>query len=401
VEYGKYRRHHGEKIGRKIRVAFITNRVPNYRFPIFKMLQDMEQMDLRIIVTQPVSMSSREAQRELKLYYSPGININVRTMHRSRNVEQHESAPFPLRLCIDLFKHRPDIVISGDYGLRSLCSLLTARMLQIPFVLWTEETEETAASIRRVQRWLRALLIPRTDRFLAWGKPARKYLKAWNVADNKIYLCAQAVDNAYWQRQARKYDKEQLRQEFNVVGKVFLSVGQLVARKGVDLLLTAWAAMDAETQRNNTILIVGSGEQEQLLRTLALKNGLSTVHFLGFKEMEELPKYYAVADVFVFPSLVDVWGLVVNEAMASGLPVLVSRYSGVGQGLVAQSGCGELIDPMNSKHFSKVLKRWCLIDVETNDNRCQEAVRSVDFCASVNAIVKLTSDLLPVAKHNH
>jgi glycosyltransferase involved in cell wall biosynthesis len=208
------------------------------------------------------------------------------------------------------------------------------------------------------QRRLREFLFPQAAAFLAFGAPAVAYLRSRNVPSEKIHVCAQAVDNAAWAARAAAFDRNRSRSELGFTGKVFLAAGRLVQRKGFDLLLKAWKGLPQECKTKNRLVLVGSGEERDSLHEQAARDRIPGIIFIDAQPADELARYYACADVFVFPSLVDVWGLVVNEAMACGLPVLASCFTGAGQGLVAGSGCGETFDPADSTGFTALLYRW-------------------------------------------
>lgn len=116
---------------------------------------------------------------------------------------------------------------------------------------------------------------------------------------------------------------------------MILSVGQFIHRKGFDVLLKASASLTADT----AVCIVGGHPPEEY-RKLARDLGLSTVHYAGFKSRAELRVYYTAADVFVLPTREDIWGLVVNEALAHALPVVTTDRCIAGLELVGKNGCG-------------------------------------------------------------
>jgi glycosyltransferase involved in cell wall biosynthesis len=94
----------------------------------------------------------------------------------------------------------------------------------------------------------------------------------------------------------------------------------------------------------------------------------------------------------VFPTLADVWGMVVNEAMACGLPVLASCHCGAAQGLVAGSGSGEVFDPFDSAGFSDLLVRWIAKRPVISRQQPQEAVSKLKIETTVNAIKRICAD---------
>ncbi|WP_434130535.1 glycosyltransferase [Methylocaldum sp. GT1BB] len=233
---------------------------------------------------------------------------------------------------------------------------------------------------------------------MAWGRPAANYLGSWGIKEEQIYYCAQAVDNAFWVEETKKYEKSELRREFGIQGRAFLAVGRLLPRKGFDLLLRAWAALPEPIQRSNTLVIVGAGPEDASLRALSRSLNIRNIHFVGACHSLELAKYYAAADVFVFPSLVDVWGLVVNESLASGVPVLASRHAGASQELISSSGAGEVFDPLNLEEFSHLLLRWCTNAPEISRRRLQDYISGFDFRVAVDSFQRLVSNFVRRAR---
>ena len=102
-------------------------------------------------------------------------------------------------------------------------------------------------------------------------------------------------------------------------------------------LLKAFQEVKREV-KDAALLIVGSGELEKELRKYVNDNHIEDVIFYGFLQKEDLPKIYAVADVFVFPTLGDIWGLVINEAMSAGLPIITTSSAGASADLIKDNG---------------------------------------------------------------
>jgi glycosyltransferase involved in cell wall biosynthesis len=118
---------------------------------------------------------------------------------------------------------------------------------------------------------------------------------------------------------------------------------------------------------------------------------LRNVHFAGARSGAELARFYAAADIFVFPSLEDVWGLVVNEAMCFGLPILASRYAGASQSLLADSRVGSVFDPADIDEFAARLRSWALAPPARAPDTCREVLKDVTFMASSAAIRRMVA----------
>jgi len=125
---------------------------------------------------------------------------------------------------------------------------------------------------------------------------------------------------------------------------VLLCVGQLIPRKGIDLLLDAAARVQSEGL-SFSLLLVGDGPEKANLERRAKDLALQNVYFHPPQPPSQMPAVYRSADALIFPTREDVWGLVVNEALWSGLPALVSTYAGCAQELVPPDSRFDPLDP--------------------------------------------------------
>jgi glycosyltransferase involved in cell wall biosynthesis len=376
------------------RVAVITNLIPPYRYPIFRDLVAFGDSEYRIFLSEPLEASYDRAARSLPLIHPWGSKIYLSTRHAATGVRQTEPFPVPFMLFPELIAFKPDIVISGEFGLGSMVALVAARMCGARFVLWSEETAEAARNKGGLRTLLRRVLIRQAEMFLAFGMPAARYLAAqWNVKPERVHYCAQAIDNRMWRLLAEQQDRASIRQRLGVQGRVFLAVGKLIQLKGFDCFLKAWSSVSRSAQERNCVVIVGDGIDRNALEQLARELKISNIIFAGYRNPAELVAFYVAADVFVFPSLVDVWGMVVNEALVCGVPVLASRYAGASQELIDGTGAGELIDPLDIEAFSKTLERWCSADLSTMQTRARAVIEGCNFNVTVNAIRQLVHDL--------
>ena len=147
----------------------------------------------------------------------------------------------------------------------------------------------------------------------------------------------------------QEYDKEKIRKKLSIKEKrIILFVGKIISSKGMDYLL------DAMTKISNEVgcYIIGGLPDKKYLNQKK-KLGLNNVHFAGFIKPSDLKIYYQMADIFVLPTLSDVWGLVVNEAMMNGLPVITTTSCMAGLELVKDGLNGYLIEPRNSEQLAE------------------------------------------------
>jgi len=133
-----------------------------------------------------------------------------------------------------------------------------------------------------------------------------------------------------------------------------LYVGQLINRKGIYQLLKALSELH---DPNVGLLIVGSGPQGRELEEFCKDQNLENVYFEGFQQQEALLRYYSLADVLILPSFKEVWGLVVNEALASGIFVLCSSYAGAAYDLIKEGWNGILFNPHSIKELIILIRK--------------------------------------------
>lgn len=198
---------------------------------------------------------------------------------------------------------------------------------------------------------LKRELFTRTDGFKTSGPAGREALEGYGVDPRRIHYVTQSIDVEHWQSTRLKWrkDRKRLRESVGAIGTTFIYVGRLRRDKGVDDLLSAYERLaDIET----TLLVVGDGDDELLYKALVSQRGLKNVRFLGFLDHDELPRAYAAADVLVFPTLLDRHGLVVEEAMASGLPVISTEAAGDIRLRVPEGVAGYVVPPGNPSAFA-------------------------------------------------
>lgn len=185
------------------------------------------------------------------------------------------------------------------------------------------------------------------DACLAIGSRNAEFYRAHGVPDEKIFLVPCVVDNERF-REGAEMREETIREVRDELGlpepevPVILFLSKLIDRKRPFDLLRAFRGVREKLDFRVALAYVGSGSEMERLKDCAAAWGMEDVHFLGFRNQSQLPRIYGASDVFVLPSENEPWGLVVNEAMAAGLPVIVSDEVGAGADLVKEGTNGYL-----------------------------------------------------------
>jgi 1,2-diacylglycerol 3-alpha-glucosyltransferase len=256
------------------------------------------------------------------------------------------------------------VLVPGYYSLPALVAALWARTHRRTSILMTEST----AHDHRRSRWKEAskafLLRALFDSAVAGGRAHVRYLDQLGFRRSRVAHYYDVVDNSRFTRAAKKLRKRSAG-SFGLPGSpYFLYVGRIAPEKNLECLVAAW-----EAYRNFggtwPLLLVGDGPSLKELRLMAARSPhAAAIHFAGHKGSAELPAYYAFAGCFVLPSTREPWGLVVNEAMASGLPVLVSSRCGSAEDLVEEGGNGFTFAPKAEDLTAKLVYIAALSDAQ-------------------------------------
>ena len=235
------------------------------------------------------------------------------------------------------------------------------------------------------------LLFRQIDGFLVVGQLAREYLQYYKVPDRKLFHVPHFIDNAWFQKNSlaiSPQQRHQIRLELGATDEdtVILFVGKFMKLKRPLDVIEALQILHLQSCKVHGVF-VGDGELTQTLSEAAEKANV-TCRFEGFRNQTELPQYYAGADVLVLPSDSETWGLVVNEAMACGLPAIVSDSVGCGPDLVTDTQTGYTFPTGNSSALADCIK--ALILRKRSGYNFQTAVRAKINNYSIDVAVERT-----------
>jgi glycosyltransferase involved in cell wall biosynthesis len=261
------------------------------------------------------------------------------------------------------------VLVPGYYNLPALAAAVWGKLRRRTTVLMTESTEaDHARSWWREQ--LKGILIRSLfDWAIAGGEPHMQYLYQLGFPMNRVARFYDVVDNDFFGATADRLRATSSASQFGLPDKYFLYVGRLSPEKNVDGLIRAYAQYRRQGGAWDLVL-AGHGAQRAVLEELARKLNLERhVIFTGMKSTDELPPLYAFASCFVLPSTREPWGLVVNEALASGLPVIVSQRCGCAADLVHNGDNGFLFDPREAGGLEA-----CLLQISSLPEEQQKAM---------------------------
>jgi glycosyltransferase involved in cell wall biosynthesis len=244
--------------------------------------------------------------------------------------------------------------------------------------LWSGSTINEPSLLRKISLPLVKFIIRHSDAFIAYGTRAKEYLEYLGASSEKVFIAYNTVDTDFFMQRCSqlKAPKSELKDKIGIKNKkVVLYVGQLIERKNVKTLIEAYSKL--KDKLDVALLIVGDGIQKNELKNLCIEDNINDVFFVGFKQREELPQYYAMSDLFVLPSLQEVWGLVLNEAMASGLPVITTNKVGASVDLIKDGENGYVVESGNTEQLYEVTKK-ILSDPELEERMGEKSKRIIE-----------------------
>ncbi len=338
---------------KNIKVMLITNIISPYRVPLFNSIAKKGIFNFKV-----VALAEKEENRKweilkdkIKFDYRvlPGWHSFMWGKRRELSIHINKGVIGILR------KYNPDIVITSGYdSLAYWQAFLFCKLHRKKFILWNGTTLLSAGSLRGFKGLVKRIIVRGADRYIAYGTKAKEYLEYFGAKAVNIYISTNTVDMEYFQCKVAEYrNKESFIKERKKYPKyLLLYVGQLIKRKGIIQVLRA---LDSLSDTEVGLIIAGSGPEENVLKVFCKEKNIKNIFFEGFKQQNELVKYYALADILVLPSFEEVWGLVVNEALASGLYTLSSKYAGVSYDLIKEGWNGEIFDPYNINEISRLI----------------------------------------------
>ena len=271
--------------------------------------------------------------------------LPVETLFPQENWREAGQLRVAMKLWQALDRLQPEtVLVPGYYTLPALAAALWARAHGRKSVLMTESTRSDHRRSWWKEATKGALIRALFNWAVAGGAPHARYLRDLHFPAERIARFYDVVDNEGLYLRCHALQREP-RHSYGLPGRYFLYVGRLAAEKNLGGLLDAYLWYRAAGGAWSLVL-VGDGPERSELESRAASSAFSPdIHFAGHKGSAELPLYYAFAGCFVLPSTREPWGLVVNEAMACGLPVIVSDRCGCAEDLVADGENGFVFDP--------------------------------------------------------
>lgn len=261
----------------------------------------------------------------------------------------------------------PDVVAINGYSYYDAWSALTWCKLHRRAVIITCDSRLEDAPRRAWKELPKRLIIGLCDAGLCGGKSSRAYLQHLGMKSDKIFEGLDVVDNDFFWQGAEKARRNPEAYRYlpglESPEPFFLASNRFVNGKNLNGLLHAYAEYRSRISTSGNgcapwrLVLLGDGVERPNLERLVQAENIRGVSFVGFRQIDDLPIYYGLSSAFIHPSFQDTWGLVVNEAMAAGTPVLVSSRTGCMPDLVAEGKNGFSFDPNDLEAMTSLMVR--------------------------------------------
>jgi glycosyltransferase involved in cell wall biosynthesis len=294
-----------------------------------------------------------------------------------------------------LLEFRPQVVFPQAFSLWTvIVALLKPLMRWKIAIIYDGSSPNTDFRDSSFRTFVRRLLVRFADAFVSNSNAGKKYLReVLNVPEEKIFTRTYLVPDAgaLLKRWAQTQPPS-----LQLKHPIFLYVGRITARKGIKTLLEACAILKSQGYVDYSLLIVGKGEQREELEAFIKERDFEEqVIWAGWVEYGNLGSYFQQADVFVFPTFEDVWGMVVPEAMVFGKPVLCSNGAASCE-LIVSGENGYIFEPSSAKELAD--KMQIFIDnpdlIESMGERSRQMISQKTPETAAKAYVEVTSFLM-------
>jgi glycosyltransferase involved in cell wall biosynthesis len=314
------------------RLVVVTNIPAPYRVPIYNLIAEKIGSNFLVIFK-----AERETNRlwnlpELKFSHI-FLEMNFVSKMCGYNFFHNN-----FDILLHLRKFMPDIVITTSFDPTSLCAWIYSVLFRGKHISMIDGWLYSERNLSFVHRMIRKFVFSRSHAYIGAGKGSVALFESYGVLREQIFQSCLCINN-------RKYNNNR---GFHARNYHLLFSGQFIGRKNPFFFVEVCKEIKKVIPDLKVAVMGGGVLKERILKTLD-EGGVDYV-YLGFKRQEELPNIYKDAKLLLFPTLRDPWGIVVNEALASGTPVITSPYAGVANDLIT--------DTQNGFIVSLDLRKW-------------------------------------------
>lgn len=276
-----------------------------------------------------------------------------------RYLKRFHLGRFAVRIPPILHVTRPDLLIMLYDEPVFVTGWLIAWLRRSKTLLWCEITIGSWLKRAAWKNAIKHVVFRLSAGTLSAGSQGREYAMRFGTAGGNARILRHVIDADRFRTGAwlGVHKRNVLREALGVGGVVFTYVGHLWERKGMSDLLQAYSSLKEAHEFPMSLLLIGDGPDEATLRAAVADHGIRDVIFAGFRQSTELPELLGASDVFVFPTLGDAYGLVVDEAMAAGLPVICTSAAGEIGERIEDGVSGFIVAPSDAAGLASRMRR--------------------------------------------
>lgn len=351
-----------------MRVLYLTNLPAPYKVDFFRIFSDMD-VDLTVLYER--SMAS---DRKKEWFSRHDINFKEIVL---KGIYVGREDAFCLSVLSYIDKSKFDVFIINGYTTpTSILAIISLKLRHIDYYLAIDGALYKPEG--KIKSMLKRTLIKGAKGYFSPSKECDQCLKRYDVKKRNCIrypftsLSLSDVCEAVLSKQQKEYYKNRLGFQSKYM---ILGVGQFIKRKGFDILLESALYLSEKID----IVLVGSqiipNEYNEIINHLNYKDNIH-FHFVPFRSKEDLDMYYRAADIFVLPTHEDIWGLVINEALAHALPVITTKTCGAGNELIRNGYNGFILNENSPQELGKKIK-YLLDESEQRERLSFNAIESI------------------------
>lgn len=366
-----------------MRIALLTNFIPPYRISLYTQIAHLVgKMKVHIATEMESNRNWKVDHGKLEVIVQKSWSFSKTWRHQG-GFSETSQIHIPYNTISLLKKQNPDVVISSELGMRSLLASIYCRLTDKPLILWLTLSEHTETNKGFTRKILRKFLLNTASALLGNGKSCERYVRSLGCTKPMFFV---PYTSDFTVLKSKKTFSE---------SKKVLFTGQLIQRKGIAEMIQALNVWSTENpDKHIELTLAGDGPEMDHFKVLKTAN--IRLKLLGNIPYSELKKRYEQADYYLFPTLADEWGVVVNEALSSGVPVIGSIYSQAVEELIQEGVNGWLFKPDKTRSFVGALDKAFSSSEEKLEEMSQNCTRSIeDYSpASVAKTIKKALDFV-------
>lgn len=302
----------------------------------------------------------------------------------------------------EIVKFMPDVlVVNGYYDISLFIAVITAKLLNIKIIVSIDSIEFDKSRMLYKEIY-KTIFLKLCDAAFCPGSAAKKYIQKLKMEKSRIFIVNLTPDyktiEKAWLETFK--NREEIKRENNFKPYNFLYVGRLSKEKNLEMLIRSFSRLKNENNNYEDwgLIIVGSGQDEAELKRNVRDLNIPGIFFTGKKKLKEVLIYYAISDVLVLPSMGDTWGIVVNEAMICGLPVIVSNKCGSAYDLVKENGF--IFDPNDDNNLTEIMLKFANKEVSAFEmgEKSKDIIREYNPEASAKQFLQGINQVLSKIK---